>query len=85
MARPPGLKQSLEQKEAVMAIQLRTNSRVDIFPCNVINSIDRGVQHCLTKLQASRPVIIMHWVEVPGGRFGCHWDIEITGTEPNPH
>jgi hypothetical protein len=60
-----------------MDVQSWTNFTANISPAAVIKQIDRGMRYCLTKVWSDQPVLVIHWVEAPGGRFGCHWDIEI--------
>ena len=67
-----------------MTIQSWTKCAVNVSPTAAIEQIDRGIRYCLIKLRCDQPVRVMHWVEAPGGRFGCHWDIEIA-TAPAGH
>jgi hypothetical protein len=60
-----------------MDVQSWTNFTANISPTAVIKQIDRGMRYYLTKLRSDQPVRVIHWVEAPCGRFGCHWDIEI--------
>jgi hypothetical protein len=57
-----------------MAIQLRSHSRTQIFPTRLAARLDCGIAQSL-RLRSDRPTLVMHWVEEPGGRISCHWDL----------
>jgi hypothetical protein len=75
MAMPPGLEQPLKKQEADMAVQLRSNSNTQIFSMGLAARLDRGIPQCL-RPRSDRPALVMHWVEEPGGRIICRWDVE---------
>jgi hypothetical protein len=77
MATLPGLQTTLKQEEAVMAIQIFTDFTSTPAASAAIAQVKRHVQTRADIVRFGRPALVMHWVETPGGRFGCHWDIEI--------
>lgn len=43
------------------------------------------IQRIVEGPRGHRPVLVMHWVEEPGGRVACHWDIEIPEADATAH
>ncbi|MDE8350233.1 MAG: hypothetical protein POG74_12285 [Acidocella sp.] len=60
-----------------MAIQMFTYFTSNPAASAAITQIKRDVQARAEIMRFGRPTLVMHWVENQGGRFGCHWDIEI--------
>jgi hypothetical protein len=77
MATSPGLHATLKQEEAVMAIQIFTDFTSNPAASAMISQIKRDIKARTDIVRFGRPALVMHWVETQGGRFGCHWDIEV--------
>lgn len=67
-----------------MAMNLYTCFNKD-FTATAIAQIGHQVQRTLNGVRYHRPVLVMHWVEEPGGRMTYHWDIEIPQADFTAH
>lgn len=60
-----------------MAIQMFNDFTSNSVASAAIAQIKRDVNARAEIVRFGRPALVMHWVETQGGRFGCHWDVEI--------
>jgi hypothetical protein len=67
-----------------MATQLRPRPADNLLVGTVIEQIGRGVKDCLATFNVGKPVLAMHWAEMPGGGLVCHWGIDLPGPTPFP-
>lgn len=67
-----------------MAMILRKNFTANVVE-SVVEKLDHGMRHCVDRLRANRPVLVMHWVEEPGGRVTYHWDIAMPQADAPSH
>ena len=50
----------------------------------IIAALKRHIALTLSQQQATRPVLLCHWLQDPDGRLSCHWEIEPPTSIPIP-
>ncbi|HQT37861.1 MAG TPA: hypothetical protein PK231_00450 [Acidocella sp.] len=67
-----------------MAMNLHTCFN-KVFSATTVAQISHEVQRPLDGGRGHRPVVVMHWVEQPGGRVTYHWDTEVPQADFTAH
>jgi len=50
----------------------------------IIAALKHAIEATLSRQQATRPVLLCHWLQDPDGRLSCHWEIEPPTSIPIP-